>query len=581
VILRRRETSAQPVLEQQPPPGDVSSAGSLRVFLNYRRDDSSGHAGRLYDDLTERFEEHEFFMDIDKIEPGVDFGDAIDRALDRCDVVLALIGRQWLTATDASGQRRLDSPDDYVRLELEAALSRDTRLIPICVQGAGMPNSADLPDPIRALARRHALEISDTRWRHDVESLAAILERLSATRIEAARTAEEARSAEEQERQARDDQERQRQELEEAEQRDRARRDEEQRRELLAAEQARAEAERLERAAKERRRAELAEEERRKAERAEEERRKAEHAEEERLRAQRAEAERKQRGDERARQQEQKLKVAPVRPAPGTVEVADRPARDWRRPVAIAAALGILVLVIGGVWLARSTGGGGDDPPIPAATGSPQVRGEPRPGAVLRATRGTWENAPTSFAYAWQRCPEDRSCRAIGGATSPSYKLRESDAGQRVRVVVTASNDRGSAVRASAMVKVAAKPTTVRLPTLAGGTEVGDTLTATSGAYRGTEPLSHRYVWKRCNAQGQGCTTIAGVTGLRYRLVTQDVGSTIRIDVHTSNSAGTTVARSRPTATVKAAPVVEQPAETTTTQTEPDVPTCPPDCVKP
>ncbi len=157
---------------------------ALRIFVNYRREDSSGHAGRLYDDLAERFGSDEIFIDIDKIEPGLDFGDSIERALDSCDVVLAVIGRQWLSLADTQGRRRLDNPDDYVRLELEAALAHGTRVIPIRVQGTEMPSSVDLPDSLRALARRHAVELSDTRWRYDVESLAAVLERISADNAE-------------------------------------------------------------------------------------------------------------------------------------------------------------------------------------------------------------------------------------------------------------------------------------------------------------------------------------------------------------------------------------------------------------
>jgi len=86
-------------------------------------------------------------------------------------VVVAVIGRSWLSITDKHGQRRLDNPDDYVRHELSAALARDMRVIPVLVQGAGMPKASELPDPLKPLARRNAIELSDLRWRFDVGEL--------------------------------------------------------------------------------------------------------------------------------------------------------------------------------------------------------------------------------------------------------------------------------------------------------------------------------------------------------------------------------------------------------------------------
>jgi hypothetical protein len=152
----------------------------LRIFLNYRRDETSGHAGRLYDALTARFGEDNVFMDIDRIEPGLDFTEVIGEAVSACDVLIALVGSRWATAADAKGTPRLENPEDFVRLELEAALRRDVRVIPALVQNAEMPSSDDLPEPIRPFARRHALELSDTRWAFDVGKLVAVLERLEA-----------------------------------------------------------------------------------------------------------------------------------------------------------------------------------------------------------------------------------------------------------------------------------------------------------------------------------------------------------------------------------------------------------------
>src|SRR4051794_2677355 len=131
-------------------PAAGSSQGSpaspeLRVFLNYRRDDAAGHAGRLYDSLAERFGKERVFMDVDAIDPGADYGDVIDKAVGSCDVLIAVIGQDWLNATDGKGERRIDDPDDFVRLEIQAALGRDVRVLPLLVQGAVMPSADELP----------------------------------------------------------------------------------------------------------------------------------------------------------------------------------------------------------------------------------------------------------------------------------------------------------------------------------------------------------------------------------------------------------------------------------------------------
>jgi hypothetical protein len=148
----------------------------VRIFLSYRREDASGHAGRLYDALSERFGDENVFIDIDTIDPGTDFGEAITRAVAGCDALIALIGRSWLTATDDEGRRRLDVPEDFVRLELEAALERDVVLIPAFVQGAQPPAPDRLPASLAPLGRRQGVELRDVGWRDDVKRLIARLE---------------------------------------------------------------------------------------------------------------------------------------------------------------------------------------------------------------------------------------------------------------------------------------------------------------------------------------------------------------------------------------------------------------------
>lgn len=149
------------------------------IFISYRREDSSGHAGRLYDALNAHFGENVVFMDIDTIEPGVDYGEVIDRAVGSCKVLIALIGPEWLMVTDDRGIRRLDNPEDFVRMEIARGLKRrNVRVVPVLVQGARIPDKDQLPDDLSALARRNALELSDVRWQYDVGRLIRTLERV-------------------------------------------------------------------------------------------------------------------------------------------------------------------------------------------------------------------------------------------------------------------------------------------------------------------------------------------------------------------------------------------------------------------
>jgi hypothetical protein len=153
----------------------ASSKREAKVFINYRREDASGYAGRLYEWLSDRFGPDRVFMDISAIRPGADFVRAIESEVAACEAVLVLIGRQWLNCT-TDGRRRLDDPRDFVRLEIASALSRDALVIPVLVEGAAVPREQDLPDDLKPLARRHALEISDERWEYDAGRLIDALE---------------------------------------------------------------------------------------------------------------------------------------------------------------------------------------------------------------------------------------------------------------------------------------------------------------------------------------------------------------------------------------------------------------------
>jgi TIR domain len=149
-----------------------------RIFISYRREDSAGHTGRLFDRLSEHFGKDHVFMDIADIEPGVDFVEAINRALDSCDVFVVVIGRQWLNVTDATERRRIDDPEDFIRLEIANALRKKIGVIPVLVQGATMPGAANLPDDLKSLSRRQGHELSENRWDYDMERLIKVLEKV-------------------------------------------------------------------------------------------------------------------------------------------------------------------------------------------------------------------------------------------------------------------------------------------------------------------------------------------------------------------------------------------------------------------
>jgi hypothetical protein len=154
-----------------------------RIFLNYRREDTRGYAGRLYDRLTSRFREDQIFRDIDAIPPGIDYMEYVDQVVGQCDVMLVLIGETWISVKDGRGRRRLEDPRDLVRLEIAAALERNIPVVPVLIQGARMPTEEDLPEHIEGLARRNALEMSDSHWNHDWERLTRALDQLASRQV--------------------------------------------------------------------------------------------------------------------------------------------------------------------------------------------------------------------------------------------------------------------------------------------------------------------------------------------------------------------------------------------------------------
>ncbi len=151
-------------------------AATGRIFISYRREETAYPAGWLYDRLADRFGGDQVFKDVDSIQLGDDFVEVITRAVGSCDVLLALIGDEWLTITDEHGRRRLDNRDDFVRLEIEAALTRKVRVIPILVDGARMPRGDELPESLAKLVHRQALELSPARFDFDTSRLLKVLD---------------------------------------------------------------------------------------------------------------------------------------------------------------------------------------------------------------------------------------------------------------------------------------------------------------------------------------------------------------------------------------------------------------------
>jgi DNA primase len=141
------------------------------IFISYRREDAEGQAGRLFDDLSAHFGRDAVFMDVAGIKKGMDFRRVIEEHVTSCGVLLVIIGKRWLSATDSEGKRRLDDVNDFVRLETAAALSRGIPVVPVLVHDAVRPTEQDLPDVLKELAFRNGTELTHARWDSDVKSL--------------------------------------------------------------------------------------------------------------------------------------------------------------------------------------------------------------------------------------------------------------------------------------------------------------------------------------------------------------------------------------------------------------------------
>ncbi len=142
-----------------------------KIFINYRREDSSAAAGRLHDALGDAFGFDNLFIDVDNMPVGVDFVDHLQAQVSGCDIFLSIIGPDWVDAKDDIGNRRLENPNDYVATEIAAALKRNIPVVPVLVDGARLPSADQLPESLKPLARRHAVEVRTPQFRRDANAL--------------------------------------------------------------------------------------------------------------------------------------------------------------------------------------------------------------------------------------------------------------------------------------------------------------------------------------------------------------------------------------------------------------------------
>jgi TIR domain len=149
-----------------------------RIFISYRRSDSAAASGRIYDRLCQAFGEGSIFKDVDDIPPGANYRAILEHEVALCDVLLVIIGQRWLNASDPQGRRRLDHPDDFVRIEIETGLKRaNVLVIPVLVDEAVMPTPEELPDALRDLHYRNAAPVrNDPDFNRDITRLISTIQ---------------------------------------------------------------------------------------------------------------------------------------------------------------------------------------------------------------------------------------------------------------------------------------------------------------------------------------------------------------------------------------------------------------------
>lgn len=188
----------------------------------------------------------------------------------------------------------------------------------------------------------------------------------------------------------------------------------------------------------------------------------------------------------------------------------------------------------------------------PQNTSLPSISGATSDGSTLRASKGGWDNKPTSYAYQWQRCDSNGgSCQPIANATGTRYTITGAGVGHRVKVAVTATNSAGSGTatsRSTDVVKATGSaPVNTSPPAITGTFKQGSTLTVTPGGWSGSPTPTFGYAWQRCDATGGGCVVLSGATATTYATVAAGVGNTLRVKVTATNSRGVTLATTQET----------------------------------
>lgn len=156
----------------------MMSGSKKKIFISYRVRDTQAATGRLVDALKQHFDDDQIFMDIDKIEPGLDFTEVISNSLDNCDVLLAIIGPDWMALNKDKNTYRINEDNDWVRIEIATALKRNIRVVPVLLEGGVMPEEDLLTDDLKPLLRRQSYEISNKRWKYDSDELIAFLKKI-------------------------------------------------------------------------------------------------------------------------------------------------------------------------------------------------------------------------------------------------------------------------------------------------------------------------------------------------------------------------------------------------------------------
>jgi Concanavalin A-like lectin/glucanases superfamily len=233
--------------------------------------------------------------------------------------------------------------------------------------------------------------------------------------------------------------------------------------------------------------------------------------------------------------------------------------RRW----ALLGAFVLAIVVAASLALPAAAISSGENQMRPKVRFRPRIVGEPRVGVALRATRGDWTSPrPTVYQYRWLRCRAGPTkCRRIAGAARSRYIPSSRDVGTTLRVTVTARNIAGSAratsrqTRAvSARVAQADPPAVTSSPTVSGTAREGQTLTAATGTWSGTQPIGYAYQWQSCDSSGNSCIAISGATTTTYTPSSSDVGGTLKVTVTASNMAGSATASSAATAVVQPPP---------------------------